>query len=281
MFVYIFFEFLNLLESISLYIFWLFEDMTDQVKNEKSANRPVVIYRVELEKRIEVNKSFSDKRNQAMAMRTLTYGLFGKKRYQNLYLVSSLNCFQLALRIANEIHQRVAGLAMIIRFETSHVLEYFKEEFEGAYFEDKKYSKIAIKLTRNPTEEDKKEPGYHEALTSDQIEEPLEGYFCLDAESSENTKRTETTETKTKMTKTKAKEIKTKETKTKTKETKTKGNRWSTEKVTMHLLSQGRETQGRETEQREQIRRRCSSQRSRRVQREGRKRPKKKQQPPG
>ena len=114
--------------------------------------RPIIEYRVELEKKIEINKSFSERRNQAVAMRILSYGLFGQKRYQNLYLNCSLNCFHLALKIANQIHQRVAGLAMIIKFETVQVLEYFAEEFQGKYFEEKKYSKIVIKLTKNPTD---------------------------------------------------------------------------------------------------------------------------------
>lgn len=97
-------------------------------------------------------------------MRTLTYGLFGKKRYQNLYLTTSLNCFQIALKIAFNIHQRVPGLSMIVRFETSQVLEYFANEVNGKFFEEKKYSKIQIKLTKNPTQEDIKEPGYHQGL---------------------------------------------------------------------------------------------------------------------
>lgn len=102
-------------------------------------------------------------------MRILSYGLFGQKRYQNLYLTCSLNCFYLALKIANNIHQRVAGLAMIIKFETVQVLEYFVNEVNGKYFEEKKYSKIIIKLTRNPTEEDKKEPGFNPGLTNEQV----------------------------------------------------------------------------------------------------------------
>lgn len=79
-------------------------------------NRPKVQYRVELEKKIEINKSYAERRNQAIAMRILSYGLFGQKRYQNLYLSCSLNCFFYGLKIANAIHRRVAGLAMIIRF---------------------------------------------------------------------------------------------------------------------------------------------------------------------
>jgi hypothetical protein len=89
-------------------------------------------------------------------MSILSYGLFGRKRYQNMYLTCSLNCFHLALRIANNIHQRVAGLAMIIKFESVNVIEYYANEVNGKYFEEKKYSKIVIKLTRIPTEEDKK-----------------------------------------------------------------------------------------------------------------------------
>lgn len=102
-------------------------------------------------------------------MRILSYGLFGQKRYQNLYLSCSLNCFHLALRIANQIHQRVAGLAMIIKFENVQVLEYFSESFEGRYFDEKNYSKIVIKLTRNPTEEDKKEPGFNPGLDAQEV----------------------------------------------------------------------------------------------------------------
>jgi hypothetical protein len=107
---------------------------------------------VEKEKRIEVNKSFSERRNQAVLMSILSYGLFGKKRYENMYLTCSLNCFHLALRIANSIHQRVAGLAMIIKFEAVTVIEYYVNEVDGKYFDEKKYSKIVIKLTRIPTE---------------------------------------------------------------------------------------------------------------------------------
>ena len=103
-------------------------------------------------------------------MRILSYGLFGQKRYQNLYLTCSLNCFYLALKIANNIHQRVAGLAMIIKFETVQVLEYFLQPVQNdKYFEEKKYSKIVIKLTRNPTEEDKKQPGFNPGLAKEQV----------------------------------------------------------------------------------------------------------------
>lgn len=45
---------------------------------------------------------------------------------------------------------------MIIKFEIVQVLEYFSKPVNDKYFEEKKYSKIIIKLTRNPTEEDRK-----------------------------------------------------------------------------------------------------------------------------
>lgn len=57
----------------------------------------------------------------------------------------------MALKIANNIQQRVAGLAMIIKFEIVQVLEYFAAPVNDKFFEEKKYSKIIIKLTRNPT----------------------------------------------------------------------------------------------------------------------------------
>jgi hypothetical protein len=100
-------------------------------------------------------------------MGILSYGLFGSKRYQNLYLVTSLNCFYSALNIANAIHQRVAGLAMIIKFEEVNVLEYFAEEFEGQIYANKIYSRIVIKLTKDPNEEDKAEPGYNPGLKAE------------------------------------------------------------------------------------------------------------------
>lgn len=45
---------------------------------------------------------------------------------------------------------------MIIKFEIVQVLEYFVAAVNDKFFEEKKYSKITIKLTRNPTEDDKK-----------------------------------------------------------------------------------------------------------------------------
>ncbi len=110
------------------------------------------MYRVELEKKLEINKSYKERRNRAIAIRILSYGLFGKKRFQNLYLSCSLNCFYWALQIANFLHQRVAGLAMIIKFEQVHVIEYYETELEnGKTYAEPKYTKIVIKLTKTPT----------------------------------------------------------------------------------------------------------------------------------
>jgi hypothetical protein len=61
------------------------------------------------------------------------------------------------LQIASFLHQRVAGLAMIIKFDQVHVIEYYENSTEvGKSFGEMKYTKILIKLTKNPTEEDKK-----------------------------------------------------------------------------------------------------------------------------
>ena len=87
-----------------------------------------------------------------MALRILSFGLFGQKRFQNLYLSCSLNCFYWALQIASFLHQRVAGLAMVIKFEQVHVIEYYETTAEGGKsFGEKKYTKILIKLTKSPT----------------------------------------------------------------------------------------------------------------------------------
>jgi len=46
---------------------------------------------------------------------------------------------------------------MIIKFDQVHVIEYYENSTEvGKSFGEKKYTKILIKLTRSPTEEDKK-----------------------------------------------------------------------------------------------------------------------------
>lgn len=130
-------------------------------------SRPEIKYRVELEKRLEINKSYKERRNRAIALRILSYGLFGQKRFQNLYLSCSLNCFYWALQIANFLHQRVAGLAMVIKFEQVLVIEYYATELEsGKTYSEQKYTKILIKLTRSPSEEDKKEPGYNPGFSS-------------------------------------------------------------------------------------------------------------------
>lgn len=129
---------------------------------------------MELEKRLEINKSYKERRNRAIALRIFSYGLFGQKRFQNLYLSCSLNCFYWALQIANFLHQRVAGLAMIIKFEQVLVIEYYEAELENQKtYAEKKYTKILIKLTKNPSEEDKKEPGFNPGFSSAEIKDEL------------------------------------------------------------------------------------------------------------
>lgn len=53
------------------------------------------------------------------------------------------------------------------------MIEYYSEPFEGKTYGEKKYSKINIKLTKTPTEEDKNEPGYNPGLSVESIEQPL------------------------------------------------------------------------------------------------------------
>ena len=65
-------------------------------------------------------------------------------------------------------HRRVAGLAMIIKFDEVSVVEYYEEGFAV-----KKYTKMLIKLTRNPTEEDKKNPGYNPGFPSAEIKDEI------------------------------------------------------------------------------------------------------------
>ena len=106
-------------------------------------------------------------------MRILSFGLFGQKRFQNLYLSCSLNCFYWALQIATFLHRRVAGLAMIIKFDQVHVIEYYEPGTADQGYADKKYTKILIQLTKTPTEDDKKEPGYNPGFASGDIKDEL------------------------------------------------------------------------------------------------------------
>lgn len=50
-------------------------------------------------------------------------------------------------------------------------MKYTEYAEEGAQGVDKEYSVFSIKITREPTEEDRKNPGFNESL--DKIENPL------------------------------------------------------------------------------------------------------------
>jgi len=61
---------------------------------------------------------------------------------------------------------------MIIKFDQVHVIEYYDADIEtGKAYAEKKYTKILIKLTKNPTEEDKKEPGYNPGVKSEDMKD--------------------------------------------------------------------------------------------------------------
>lgn len=60
--------------------------------------------------------------------------------------------------MANILQRRVEGLAMVINFAKVKY-ELFEEGNDKG--EDKEYSKFIIKLTKSPTEQDKKDPGYN------------------------------------------------------------------------------------------------------------------------
>ena len=63
---------------------------------------------------------------------------------------------------------------MIIKFEQVHVIEYYDKELEnGKTYAEQKYTKIVIKLTKTPTEEDKKDPGFNPGNSSENIKDEL------------------------------------------------------------------------------------------------------------
>ena len=85
-----------------------------------------------------------------------------------MFLVSSLNNFYNSLRIANLLQKRVEKLALVISMTESEYTDYAEEGAEG---EKKKESKFVIKLTREPTADDKANGGFNEG--SETIENPL------------------------------------------------------------------------------------------------------------
>lgn len=83
---------------------------------------------------------------------------------------------------------------MVIKFDQVHVIEYYEQGYA-----EKKYTKILIKLTKTPTEEDKKEPGYNPGFASGDIKDELTEYSMIDVVFSEEREKelleeTETTE---------------------------------------------------------------------------------------
>jgi len=60
---------------------------------------------------------------------------------------------------------------MVIKFDQVHVIEHYEEivESTGKSYAEKKYSKVLIKLTRSPTDDDKKEAGYNAGFSSENI----------------------------------------------------------------------------------------------------------------
>jgi hypothetical protein len=67
---------------------------------------------------------------------------------------------------------------MVIKFEQVHVIEYYEGALEnGKTYAEQKYTKIVIKLTRSPTEEDKKDPGFNPGFSSEAIKDELTEYI--------------------------------------------------------------------------------------------------------
>ena len=127
-------------------------------------------YRVEEQKVFEMNRKHRERRERALIIKEISFGLFGRRRYRNFYLECSLNNFFDALTLANILQRRVEGLAMVVRFEK---VNYQLFEDGSDKCEDKDYSIFRIKLTRSPSEADKADPGYNPAFNKADLEEPI------------------------------------------------------------------------------------------------------------
>ena len=122
----------------------------------------------------ELNRKHRDRRERAMIIKEISFGLFGRRRYRNFYLVCTLNNLFDTLSLANILQRRVEGLAMVIRFEKVKYQLFEDGSEEG---EEKEYSIFRIKLTRNPTEDDENDAGYNPALDKAKLEQQITEYF--------------------------------------------------------------------------------------------------------
>ncbi len=117
-------------------------------------SKPIVDYRIEPMRIIEINKEHSERSARARTLAILRSSLFGRKRYQDIYLNCSLNNMFNALRIANFLHNRVPDLALIIKLVPIKIIEVFSDgsRHESHQITDRK--RVEIKLTTQPTEAD-------------------------------------------------------------------------------------------------------------------------------
>ena len=133
--------------------------------------KPKVLYRLESERAFEINSDHSDVRQRARMLVILRNCLFGRKRYQNIFLKTSFNNLFNALRIAQVLHSKVPDLAMIINFPEFFLVEMYDDSTSANI----KRRKIEIKLTTKPTAEDQAQPGFNAGIPKDQITDPIEG----------------------------------------------------------------------------------------------------------
>lgn len=104
-------------------------------------------------KTIEITKEHSDRIARARTLAILRSSLFGRKRYQDIYITCSLNNLFNALRIAEFMHRRVPDLAMIITMSPLKIIEVTvdpsKPDNPHHVVTDRK--RMEIKLTRQPS----------------------------------------------------------------------------------------------------------------------------------
>jgi hypothetical protein len=94
-------------------------------------------------------------------MQEISFALFGRRRFRRIEVTCSLNLFFSALKICSIIHQRVAGLYMIVDLEKIEYVDF--EDENDTKGTAKEHSLFRVTLTKEPTEKDRKNPGFHEA----------------------------------------------------------------------------------------------------------------------
>ena len=126
---------------------------------------------MEERKEIEIKRNHSDAREKAILFKELIFGIMGRRRFRRIELTCSLNLLFNTLKLCSVIHKNVPDMFMIVELDKVKYTDFEDEnDRKGTPKED---SIFRITLTKEPTEQDRKSYGFHEAFKAEDIKKPL------------------------------------------------------------------------------------------------------------